>query len=610
MGRRKLIDDRERLTMLLQAICAHPWARTDLLQSQSGLRQGEFEETVWLASRYRLITPATIRGLGHTPARYGPTRAGSERVGMLHSEQQLHKTRLAALKLDYARSLLNKWFAQPGTVWAMSPFVLPARALRPGGVHKTGSHGYAGQPYRALHIEGLACVRFTATDYRNVAVIVDSGNLRPEWLRQQLRSVHAWRRRPEFLREGNTYFPVLAVVTTDHHRLMQITQHWRETGHDGDWLGPLRLTTVDGLRDDLWWNESGRLTTMWGGIVPCAKPSRRPVASFMGWWGEAAQSEIEANQPAESLKHTPTPRGVGFTKDELLRLLDIHSTISLKSRELLDRIGQYPLATEDDLAAIMGYSDRHVRASLAELRSLNLSKVEDEGKGNVLTWLGLCLLAAQVGFPPVEYARLRGWPLRRTVTGLDYAIGWFDTVRTHTRLVIDFLVGICRYGPPRLSLLRWDHVQCLFELPERTPPGQDARQKTLKTVVPDATGVVKVTDSAERCSELAFWLEVDRDSAHGQELADKLARYYQLGGTWDGLRGNLPRLLILVERGGEGRLQSLRRRLQAFNEQYRTQLDVRLARADLLADEHGRLNPLKRAWRTVQASEFVSPFEG
>ena len=68
-------------------------------------------------------------------------------------------------------------------------------------------------------------------------------------------------------------------------------------------------------------------------------------------------------------------------------------------------------------------------------------------------------------------------------------------------------------------------------------------------------------------------------------------------------------LLIMVERGGEGRLQTLRRRLRALNDRFRTQLDVRLSRADLLTDEHDRLNPTKPAWRTVNASQFVDAFE-
>ena len=85
MGQRKQIEDRERLAMLLQAVGAHPWARTELLRSHSGLHQGEYEAAVRLARRYRLVTRAVIRGLGQTPARYGLTPAGAERAGLAHS---------------------------------------------------------------------------------------------------------------------------------------------------------------------------------------------------------------------------------------------------------------------------------------------------------------------------------------------------------------------------------------------------------------------------------------------------------------------------------------------------------------------------------------------
>ena len=81
MGRRKLTEDRERLSMLLRAVNAHPWARSELIRSQSGLREGEFKYTVQFSQRFRLIAPASVRGLGETPARYALTPAGAERIG-------------------------------------------------------------------------------------------------------------------------------------------------------------------------------------------------------------------------------------------------------------------------------------------------------------------------------------------------------------------------------------------------------------------------------------------------------------------------------------------------------------------------------------------------
>ena len=597
--------------MLLRAVSAHPWARAELIHSQSGLRQREFEAAIRMARRYHLVKMVELHGLGQTPARYGVTPAGANRAHAEYSAPWQQKTLLAALKLDYARALLNAWFAAPGVVWALSPFLLPAKALRPAHPRSESTRDHAKLAFRSLRLDGLACVRLAASEYLNVALLTDPGNLKPEWLYQLFRSAHAWRRRTEFRRQGNTYFPVFVVITTDEQRLTQVAQFWRETVADGDWPGPLRLTTLEGLVRDRWRNERRQVTALWGGAVTCARPSRWPASPFSGWWGNSAADEVAANEPAPNDNASTLTAGqsIGVKAVDVKRLIEIHKTINLKARELLDRVGQYPLIAADDLAVVMAFSDRHVYAGLQELENHCLVETLPATHGRVLTWRGLCLLAAQVGIPPIDYARLRSWPLEQTQAGTVYAIGWLEAARAHNSLVLDFLVGLCRHGGPRLSLVRWDHVQCLFELPERSHQEPTSGLARLRAVAPDATGTVRVQRSNGSPLELPFWLEVDRDSIHGQELADKLTRYYRLGGTWDGLAGNLPRLLILVERGGEARLQALRRRLRATNEQFRTRLDVRLSRADLLADEHDRLNPVKPAWRTVDASEFVSAFE-
>ncbi|MCC7362061.1 MAG: hypothetical protein IT317_21430 [Anaerolineales bacterium] len=611
MGQRKQIEDRERLAMLLQAVGAHPWARTELLRSHSGLHQGEFEAAIRLARRYRLVTRAVIRGLGQTPARYGLTPAGAERAGLVHSAPWQQRTLLAALKLDYARALLNAWFAAPGVVWALSPYLVPAQSLRPQHPPSHTRPDFAARAYRSLRLDGLACVRPGPRAYRNVALLFDPGNLKSEWLFQTFRSVHAWRRRPEFHAAEHTYFPTFVVITLDQQRLTEVVQAWQAALHSGEWGGPLRLTTLEALGRNQWWNERRAPTSLWAEAVDSSRPSRRPAAPHVGWWGEPALDEVSANQPpsAQVAACRSQAQPTGVPRDEWKRLLTVHSSLSINARSLLDRIGQYPLIAADDLAIVMACTPSNVRAGLQELKADALVERVSPDNGHILTWLGLCLLAAQIGLPPVEYARLRSWPVRRTATGAEYAVGWLDRVRAHTTLILDFLVGLCCYGPPQLSLVRWDHVQCLFDLPERTAPAPEAVPDGLRAVVPDAAGVVSIQQSSEGCREQAFWLEVDRSSVHGQKLRDKLARYYQCGGRWDGLAGNLPRLLILVERGGEGRLRSLQRRLSEMNAQYRSTLDVRLSRADLLADQQGRLNPVKPAWRTVASSEFVSAFE-
>lgn len=611
MSRHKQLDERESVTMLLRAIDAHPWARTELLRSHSGLHQGEYETAVRFAVRFRLVTRAVIRGLGQTPARYGLTPTGAERIDAVHSALWQKRALMAALKLDYSRALLNEWFAAPGVVWALSPCQIPAQALRPEPSPNRPRPAGTVRAYQSLRLDGLACLKLSTGAYRNVALLFDPGNLKLDWLFQQFRSAHAWQRRAEFRRDSHTYFPTFVVITLDSHRLTEVVQAWRAAIPDGEWTGPLRLTTLDELGQGRWWNERCAPTSLWSEAVDSTRPSRRPAAAYGGWWGEAAPDEVSANQ-SDSARAAARPvlaQVLGVTKAVLQRLLVIHSAISINARALLDRVGQYPLIAAADLAVVMACTPRNVRTGLHELLAHQLVETVQPGIGHVLTWLGLCLLAAQVALPPVEYARLRGWPLRQAATGPEYAIGWFDSVRVHTGLVLDFLVGLCRHGPPHLSLVRWDQVQCLFELPERSMPASLPGSDRLQAVVPDATGLVAVRGRSGNSVEQAFWLEVDRNSTHGQALTDKLARYYRLGGRWDGLAGNLPRLLILVERGGEGRLQSLQRRLRVMNAQYNSHLDVRLTRADLLADEMGRLNPVKPVWRTVDASAFVSAFE-
>src|SRR5258708_4188847 len=229
MGQRKQIEDRERLQMLLRAVSAHPWARAELIHSQSGLRQGEFEAAIRMARRYRLATMVEIHGLGQAPARYGVTPAGANRAHADYSVPWQQKALLAALKLDYARALLNDWFGAPGVVWALSPFLLRAKALRPVLPPSERRRDFAKLPLRSLRLDGLACVRLAASEYLNVALLTDPGNLKPEWLYHTFRSVHAWRRRAEFRRQGNTYFPVFVLITTDEQRLTQVAQIWRET---------------------------------------------------------------------------------------------------------------------------------------------------------------------------------------------------------------------------------------------------------------------------------------------------------------------------------------------------------------------------------------------
>jgi hypothetical protein len=116
------------------------------------------------------------------------------------------------------------------------------------------------------------------------------------------------------------------------------------------------------------------------------------------------------------------------------------------------------------------------------------------------------------------------------------------------------------------------------------------------------------SESGSTAVDTHFWLEIDRHTVRGEALSKKLARYYEVGGPREGWIGRQARILIVVERDDEGRLQSIRRRLLALNAQYRAQLDVRLTRVDLLDDGQEGLDPTRKVWRTLESSAFVSAF--
>jgi hypothetical protein len=125
-----------------------------------------------------------------------------------------------------------------------------------------------------------------------------------------------------------------------------------------------------------------------------------------------------------------------------------------------------------------------------EKRRLIEHPTPDE-KGYVLTWAAVELLAAQAGFSPDEYAGLVRWPVRYKDGRPQYsAEGWMAN-RKHTRLVLDFLIGLQRHGPKaHLRLCLWDHVNCLYEFPAQAPASD---LPTLSAfVIPDASGMARV----------------------------------------------------------------------------------------------------------------------
>jgi hypothetical protein len=592
--------------MLLRAVACHPWARAAFLQSVSGLRADEFSATAQQALAAGFIERGDIAATARAPRRFGLTPTGAAQTGEAFSLAWQRRVYLQAMKLDAARSLLHHWLNHYGIVWAVSPYCLPASAVRsPVPLSPSASLKSGDWAYRSLHLDALACLKLGERRYLHVAVMMDVDGLKLDWLFHQFRAVHAWARRPEFGRREHI-FPLFVVITSEH-RWSQVAQVWQASARRSEMPRALRLTIGLAALDEPVWNERGQRFALWSGLTPFERPGRRPEHPQADWYGELAENEMEAIRAQRTISAKPGRsrllKWAARAGADSARLVRDHQATSVRSRRLLDRVGQYPLIAAGELAVVMGCTGRNVTAGLRELRARGLIEHPAEGEhGYVLTWAGLELLAAQAGFGPQEYATLRRWAMRPSQDGPLYSTTAWLATREHTRLILDFLVGLRRHGASAgLHLARWDHVQCLYEFhADDESPAAARLRPTYVRVIPDASGVMMVSGRA-----LEFWLEVDRHTVRGQALTDKLKRYFEAHRAWWSRR---PRLLVLVKPDDEARLQALRRRFQELNDAYHTRLDVRLARADLLRDAQGRLDPTRPAWRTAEDNTFVSAF--
>ncbi len=618
MGRRSKLEVDLRLAMFLKAAMDHPWADVRLIQSCTGLSEWETKATYSLALKRGLVERAEIPATRQPPRRFGPTPAGSAAVGQKVTRGFLSDTLLSALKLDRARSLLTGWISELVIVWSLSPFTLPARKLKPM-THKADGDDevlWREAAYRSLRLDGLACLKFGEADYLNVALVVDPGDIKLDWFDQQFRSAYAWSRRAEFYGRVRT-FPVWIVIAANAMRLVQLTQVWQMRAPAGESPQPFRVTTYSSLkrpaREQPWWNEHGRRTALWGGVVTFELPGVKPRDAQCGWWGQLAASDEAADAIPEpiTLKHTVSGpiRWSGKSKQPGARLIRDHLAVSTQQRKSLTRVARHPLITVSELAVVLERAISHVSVGVRELkkRALIDHPAPDE-TGYVLTWAAVELLAAQAGFSPDEYAELVRWPVRYQDGRPRYSAETWLATREHTRLVLDFLVGLHRHGPKaHLRLRLWDHVNCLYEFQTRAPVSDLPSLPAF--VIPDASGMVQAaSESGRQFVDTNFWLEIDRHSVRGEALLKKLARYYEVGGPQDALIGRQVRVLLVVERDDESRLQAIRRRLLALNAQYRAKLDARLTRVDLLDDGQGGLDPTRKVWRTLESSTFMSAF--
>ncbi len=491
MGRRKTYTDEQRLRALLRAVHAHPWARLrDLIAVCRDSRHGLSDIALPLAARAKALEYAPLPGPARREQRFALTIQGAARLEVPYDRARLQDSFLRAYHLDAARSLLAQW--APQLVWSVSPFTVRAGDVRPIRTHKPAQappqepREPGPGPYRSLRLDALACVQINSGNYAHLAIQVDPGGLDLDWFYQQFRSVHAWGWRPQFRETGWLRFPVFVLVAATPSRLAALREAWREAAeisNRGEMAQKVRLITwaqlgqLDGQRQ--WVGDPyGPVTAPWYSSVPFSSASRPPGPYGSPWCGEPGNA-------AASLTPSRQPRGSfvsGFTpptkkRDKRALLLFHHFKLSWRGRVLLSHIGQYPLITGRELAIVLGRTPKAVSGGLKDLLALGLiaHPAADE-PGYALTDHGLALLAAQAGMRPAEFARQRHWPTHKEGHTVVYSVQGMLSCRAHSRLVLDFLVGLRRHGPrAQHALFAWEHVDCLHEYPFASETGAPPR---------------------------------------------------------------------------------------------------------------------------------------
>ena len=474
MARKPAIPPEQRLQMFLQTVNDHPWAAPRHVQALSGLYQREFYEARSRAREEGLVEQTCIRTQRNPPQRYALLPAGAQLLPALDTQSRrldaggaglrgnlppplgaLRDALLRALDLDLARRLLAKWAAAPGLIWARSPFTVHARDLRPlfRANRLWSQEMLQDRTYRSLRLEGLACLAFPAPTGRflHVAIIVDPGDVTLSWFFHQFRSVYAWQRRPEFHTRAGA-FPVFILLAANQTRLRQLTQLWRACARGGSKPAHLYTMTRHAVEEHSeleqgWRDERQRPTRLWVGAVGTESESHVPQQGSPPLTTSRAL-EVESNEPRSSRTYGLL-KWVGKRQMPSAYLVRDHLHIGARGRELLDRIGRYPLLTSVELAAVLAVTPANVYPALGELAARGLierptAKLQQQGEGNgfALTGRGLTLLAAQAGFPTRLYAELRHWPLQVELTplgkALTYSTDYLLARHAHARLVVVF----------------------------------------------------------------------------------------------------------------------------------------------------------------------------
>lgn len=569
----------------LQLVACHPWASVRVLQAMGALDARTFKQAMHQTLAVGWVEQARLPGPRRAARLLALTPQGAGQLGLAYSLTDYRTCLMQNFRLELARAHLHAWCQTATSAWAFSPYILSARAFSLAtGQPKTQMGKRTGGSLQTLHLDGLACLQLEPQRFALFALMVDIDGIKLDSLRQQFRSLAAWRR--HWAQTERRAEALVTVVVTTPHRWPQGVLAWREGIAKSETVRPLRLIGFEPGAEGLARNERAEAAPLWAGLSLLSSAIDLPTQLLPKTHQKSTQAYRRSNRPRLSVLSW-----AARFKTPWAQLVQLHQTLGVWARQVLERIGQYPLLTGKELAVILGRSAQHVAHASRILQHSQLIERPAGQRGWVLTTLGLKFLATQAGYSPAQYASLRGWPTRGQANHLQYSPQvWLQTL-AHTRLILQFLVGLRRYGPTAgVQLRHWEHVHT-HQTFSSTPAAH---------LLPDAIGILEVNQDAPR-RELTFWLEVDRGTVRGQALTHKLARY------WEAIQwGRRVRLLMVVET--EARLQAVRRRLRQLALRHAAWVDVRLTRVDMLHEPSGHLNPFKRVWRTATHSHFISAF--
>jgi hypothetical protein len=583
----------------LSVLRDHPWATA----SQAGALMGASQRS---AQRYlsglvsdglaQTAQAPLVRGSLYAPSSDGiAALAGSRQKARTYAHAfhvdglSLAQTLLRTHPLLWARDFLALLAARGELQWAVSPW-----KARPG-------------RKQTLRLDGYGCALWMGR-YVLFAIVADPGGLAVEGYAPLFKSFSRWAGGDDFDVMGVR--PALVLLTTYARRAQQLAVLWRDVaGRESGASLDLFVAVFDDLARNPagWWRGgSAQQGPLWSGCRGSATALTRPWPSL---------SPVAASRFA---RVRDLVAWLQESERGLRRAVRAFLALSGKEWGVLEQVARWPLLRGADLASLGEYGENGVgviAAALRELegsdlvdvvrdgdaarRSLELQQAQlrgrlaqaeldaavgqerpdrrsaveerlarigddlqillDQGEGGekryVLSPLGLELLAAARGLPPLAYGRARLWPVGyenrdgRRVAALR--TGRYLLAYEHTVLVDEFFLGLRRLAVEQWrdlnrnhELLIWDSVECA-----RYFWDGHGRQ----VLLPDAGGVYRIGGETYE-----FWLEMDRGRSvggkHGKGLRRKYERYYLYRRRPDAIYGgDLPRLLIVTPQLGRAR---------------------------------------------------------